>query len=246
MAEHGYRAVHPAALKGAAKGVKAVPADESLAGPGAVADEIHAARDGCDGRLGKLQLEPGEEGNDLRPVLRRFITADAEQNEVIHVPAVVPDAKLALDEVIQRVQVDQRVKLAQQVSDRYSNRLAVVRKLHHQIHEAAVLDLRFDQPAQNRPVDAVEEFANIELQRVAVARHGLHRSLRVVGGLVGATSDATGEGLVDKCSVEYRPGHGIDGVLRHQVTEGRREDSARLRLINHETEIGARGVGSVV
>lgn len=94
MAKHGYRAVHPAALEGAAKGVKAVPADESLAGPGAVADEIHAARYGCDGRFRQLQLEPGEEGDDLRPVLRRLVAADAEQNEVIDIPAVVPNAQL--------------------------------------------------------------------------------------------------------------------------------------------------------
>lgn len=96
MAKHGYRAVHPAALEGAAKGVKAVPADESLAGPGAVADEIHAARYGCDGRFRQLQLEAGEEGNDLLAASDRLVAADAEQNEVIDVAAVVPDAKLAL------------------------------------------------------------------------------------------------------------------------------------------------------
>lgn len=60
MTKHGNRALHAPAFHGAAKGVKAVPANEALAGPGAVADEIHAARGGRDGRFRQLQLEPGE------------------------------------------------------------------------------------------------------------------------------------------------------------------------------------------
>jgi len=68
-----------------------MPANEAAARPGAVADEIHAARYGCDGRFRQLQLEAGEEGNDLLAASDRLVAADAEQNEVIDVAAVVPD-----------------------------------------------------------------------------------------------------------------------------------------------------------
>lgn len=88
---------------------------------------------------------------------------DTEQDEVIHIAAVMADFQDALDEVIQRVQVDQRIQLAQQVADRDADRLSVVGKQHHQIHKAAILDLALDQGMQNGPLNPIKEFANIQL-----------------------------------------------------------------------------------
>lgn len=120
----------------------------------------------------------------------------------------------------------------------------MVSKRHHQIHKAAILDPPLNLAAQDVAVDAVEELANVELERVAVARNGLQCSLGVGGRLVRAVSGSAGERLLNEAPIEDRPGHGINGVLNDQIAEGRSEDAARLRLIDHEAVVRTRAVGA--
>ena len=52
-----------------------------------------------------------------------LLTAQVEQNEIIHVAAVATHLELALDEVIERVQINERVELRQQVANGDAQRL---------------------------------------------------------------------------------------------------------------------------
>ena len=63
--------------------------------------------------------------------------------------------------MVKRAEINQRIKLRKQIADGDSDRLAVVRELHHQVYKALVLDLALNQPAQGAAVDAVEEFADV-------------------------------------------------------------------------------------
>jgi len=51
MAENGDHALQRTALGGVAEGVEAATTDKTLAGPGAIADEVDAARDARQGEF---------------------------------------------------------------------------------------------------------------------------------------------------------------------------------------------------
>lgn len=178
--------------------------------------------------------------------LNRPGARNSEQYKIVHVAAVALDLEFALDEMIKRVEIDQRVHLAQQVADRNANRLAVIGEQHHHIHEAAILDLALDQAAQDGAFDTIEKLPDIELEGIAIARAFLQRSLRIIGGLVRAVADAAGERLIDKDALENRRYNAIDGMLHNQVAEGGRVDAARLRLVNHEAVVRHRMIAAVV
>lgn len=108
----------------------------------------------------------GNEQFDALQGVNAALFVPAKYNKVVNVAAVQPGAKVALDEVIQRVHVDQRIHLRQQVANGYAHRLAIIGKLHHHVNEPPILDLSLDQLAQDAAVDAVEELANIKLQQV--------------------------------------------------------------------------------
>lgn len=190
-------------------------------------------------------MQHGDEFDNPRLASNQRLARQAEENEVIDISGIAGDAKIALDELIQRIQVDQRIELRQQVSNRDSNWLAVIGKQHHRIDKATILDLAFDHPTQDVAVNAVEELSNVQLERIAVTRTGLQCGLRIVGGLVRAHAGATGKRLVDESAIKDRSSHGIDGVLYHQITEGWRVDAPRLWLIDHETVIRARLVTAI-
>ena len=106
-------------------------AHEALAGPGAIAHEINATRDAGDGGFGKLQPHAGQEFDDLPPCRQRRLSVDVKQDEIVDISAVALDAQLALDEMIERIEVDQRIKLAQQIADGNADWLAVIGEQHH-------------------------------------------------------------------------------------------------------------------
>ena len=246
VTEGRHGALQVTALHGPAKDVEAVLADEPLRAPGSVADEVHPALDLRQREARKLQPHLREERDDPGLVRQERLVGQAEEDEVIDVPAVELRLQHPLDEVVHRVQEDQRVELREQVPDGDADRLAVVGEQHHQVDEAPVLDLPFDQAAQDGPVDPVEELPDVELQRVAAARGGPERLLGVVRGLVGAVTDSAGERLADEGPLEDGSDNGVDRVLDDEVTEGRREDRPPLRLEDQEREVRKRLVRPAV
>src|SRR3990167_9123984 len=125
MAEHGNCALHFAPLEGLSEGIEAMPSHEPLADPGAVSDEVDAAGHPRQGGLRKLEAQPGDKLNDPRFARQQRGARQAEEREVIDVAAVAFDAQHALDEMVERVEIDQRVELRQQIADGYPDRLAV-------------------------------------------------------------------------------------------------------------------------
>ncbi len=174
--------------------------------------------------------------------LHTLRTAAAKEHEVVHIAAVVLRAQGALDEVVQRVEVDQRVKLAEQVADRDAHNGAVVGKLHHHAHKAGVFHFALYQGLQNAAVDAVEEFAHVKLQQVALGVAGAQCGLCVVGGGMGAFGYPAGKALVDKAGVEQRVDQAVNGVLHHQVAERGGVNDALLGFVHREFCVGLRAV----
>lgn len=214
---------------------KAVFADESLGAPCAIAHKIDAFCGGCDGVFGQLQMQLiTQEILNASQVFIALLFGQIEQDEVIHVAAVFFDAQLTLDEGIHRVHVDQRIKLAEQVADGNAHGIAVIGKDHHQIDKAFVLDLFFNQAAQYIAVNAVEEFTNVQLDRVGFRPRCLEGTLRIVGGFVGAIAGAAGKRLFNQARIENRVDNPVDGMLHHQIRKRWCVNLARLWLEHHE------------
>lgn len=122
----------------------------------------------------------------------------------------------------------------------------MVGKLHHHIHHAPILDFALDQPAQDRPIDAVEKLAYIDLERVAIARNRSQRRLRIVRRLVCAHTAATRVGLIDKGAIKDRIDCCVDRVLHNKIAKRRRIDHARLRLAHLKIIVGHRAIAAIV
>lgn len=224
-------------------------AHEASARPGAVADEIDAARDARDGDARQAHLQMAcEVVCDCGHAVVGLRAIQANQHEVVDVARVVPDAELALDEVVELVEVNQPAQLAHQAADRQADarRLAVagIRELHPQVDQAGILDLALDLPAQNRVPDAVVVPAHIELHEVAVARHLLQGVLDVVGRGVRTLARSACKRGVDEAAIEDRAHNAVERMLHNPVPEGGRADLARLGLINPEVVVPARLIGA--
>ena len=194
MAQAGNQRLTLAAIDRLAGGEKRVLADEPAASPGAVAHEVDTSGNRRQRHFRERHAEALlDECLDPRTAVDGAVAGEAEQHEVVDIAAVVPHTQLALDEVVQRVQVHQRIELAQQIADRDPGGLPVVGKQHHYLDEAAILDLALDHLPQDGAVDAVEELAEVELQRIAAGWHGAQSPLRIVGSLMGALADPAGE-----------------------------------------------------
>lgn len=249
MAQGGDDRLQAACAHGAPEGIERVLAHEAPARPGAVADEIDAARDARDGgaRQAHLQVAPEVVG-DGRHAVVGLRAIQANQHEVIDVARVVPDAEIALDEVIKRIKVNEPAQLTHQAADRQADagRLGVTRigKLHPQINKARILDFALDLPAQNRVPDAVVVPAHIELHEVAVARHLLQGALDVVGRGVRTLARPACKRGVDEAAIEDRAHNAVERMLHNPVPEGGRADLARLGLIDPEVVVPARLIGA--
>lgn len=113
MAQDGYGAFVLATLDRAAVGEKAVPTNETPTRPGAIADEIDAVRCSGQAELGKLHAHRADMQLDGILALDGALAGQAEHHQIIHVSAVLAHLERALDEVVERIEVDQRVELAQ-------------------------------------------------------------------------------------------------------------------------------------
>lgn len=221
--------------------VQAVLANESAGRPGAVADEVGALGRSRD--RGPRILEAAfvsQKPLDRPAVLDRLGAGQVEQHQVIDVTAVPADLEGALDELVDRIEVDERVDLREQVPDRDADRPAVIGEQHHHVDEAPILDLAIDAGPKDLPVDPVEELAHVQLERVAARPRCLQGRLGIVRCGMGAEADPAREGLGDEGPIENRCDQGIDGVLHDKVPERGREDHPRLGLVHHEPVVRAR------
>jgi len=124
------------------KGVEAVLAHKPGCPPGAVANKVQAALAFVQAVARQAQPKVfAQERNDLCQVANACLAAFAKDHKIVHVAAVAPGLEHALDKVIKRVQVDQRIHLAQQIANRDALGLTVVGKLQHHGDKAFVLDL---------------------------------------------------------------------------------------------------------
>ncbi len=179
------------------------------------------------------------------PYRQRRLSIEAEQHEIIDVTAIVRDAQIALDEMVKRVEIDQRKKLAEQVSDGNARGLAVIGKRHHHINKPAIFDFQLNLLAQDIAVDAVEKLSNVEFQGVAIGRRRPQSGLREIGGFVRAIANAAGKRLIYKPALKDLAGHGIDCVLHNQVAKSWRKNAAGFGLVNHKAVIRTRPVASI-
>lgn len=238
---------HFFALEGAAEPVQAVFPDEPASLPGAVADEVDSAPDFLDGRLGQPEPEAAlQEGDDPLAVFAALVEGEAEQDEVVDVPDVVPDTEHSLDELVERIEVDQGVELAQQVADGDTGRLVLVGEQHHDVKEPPVFYLPLDEGPEDVAVYRVEEFPDVQLEGVAVVVISAQDMLGVVAGPVGAVALAAGEGGGDESPVENLVNHPVDGVLHHDVAERRGVDDAFLGFMDEKLVVRPGPVGTGV
>lgn len=116
-------------------------ADEPPTCPGAVTDKVDPASNGCDGVFREFQAKAGNESLDPLERIQALSAAHAKDDEIIDVAAVAPGFELTLGKLVQRIQINQRVGLTQQVADWNAHRLAILGKEHHHLDKALVLDL---------------------------------------------------------------------------------------------------------
>lgn len=111
-----------------------------------------------------------QEPDDFHQGASARISRYSKQYEIVDVAAVALDLEFSLNEMIERIENDQRVKLAEQVSYWNADRLAMVGKQHHEIDEPAILDFLLDLDTQDGSVYPVKEFPDVELQCIAAVR----------------------------------------------------------------------------
>lgn len=132
-----------AGLDGAPRFEQAVFAHESGVRPGAEAHEINASARGRDRAAREFELQVvAQELDDPLPVIAGLLAGQSEQNEIVDVAAVAAGGlQLPGDEMVDRVHVDQRIQLRQQVADRYADIARASSKHHHHIDQPLVFQL---------------------------------------------------------------------------------------------------------
>lgn len=165
--------------------------DVAASAPGAVADKIQTALSWVNAVPGKLQPQVvGQECFDLLKSLQAMLATPAKDNKIIDITAVQLRFELPLHEVIKRAHVDERIELAEQVTNRDPKRLCfwvpIFSKLEHDTDKSLILDALLNQGAQHSPVNAVEKLSDVQLHHACARIDGAQRFLCIVGGLVGA------------------------------------------------------------
>jgi hypothetical protein len=69
--------------------------------------------------------------DDPPPALHCPLTGEPEEHEIVNVPAVVLYLEHPFNKMVERVEVDQGIELAQKIADRDADRFAVVGEGHH-------------------------------------------------------------------------------------------------------------------
>ena len=110
MAEDGDHGFQFSIARCAGELEQTVFSDEAFAGPSPIANKIDATRSTGQGGLGQFKPQLGlQELNDASLKLKPLIAIEVEEDEVIHVATIALHLQLAFDEMIQWVQVNQRV-----------------------------------------------------------------------------------------------------------------------------------------
>lgn len=231
------RICHPQRFHASTERADVVLADHPVCRPDPEANEACAGTHRCDGKPLFVNPQPKlfEIVSNRVNRFGKLTAVVGEQDEVIAIPHVGPDAKMAGDEVILTRQIPIGEPLAGQVSDGQSSsasmrleqvvagevlhhRLLLVAAIHDQVHEPKdlpILDQSPEQGLENLVVDAWEVLANVALDEVAVAAH---QRLEPIGGGVYALVLATGEAGRVHVPVEDRLQHVHQGVVDDSVT----------------------------
>ena len=136
------------ALQGLRKPMHRTTANEARAPPCPKTDEVESSSAILYRPSRKLQAE-----TDIQPTLYlsqqnfRLASSDTENYEVINVTDILVTLELALDVLIQRVEIDERQQLRQQIADRKTSWLFPVSIGHHKINNSTILNL----PLYERP-----------------------------------------------------------------------------------------------
>lgn len=142
--------------------------------------------------------------------------------------------------MIERVHVDGRIQLAQQIAYRDANWLPIFGENKHEVQKAIVLDFCREKLTQDCAIDSVKELSDVKFDDVRAGRALAKRGLRVIGCAMGAFAFAAGKSLVDQRGVVDRTYNAVDGVLHHQISEGRGVDRALLWLVDLECGVRLR------
>ena len=175
--------------------------------------------------------------------------AVAEQREIVHVAQVGRAAQLALDEMIEGIEIAVRPELRGQIADRQAARTAggeqvVAGKPDHRVllvqHAGAAGQDRVDQPqhrlvadhlgqafAQDGVIQRRKVLDDVQAQHVAIAPGELlqpvHRPMR-------ALPHAIGVAVEDEATLERRLDHVAQRVMHHPIPKRRGADFARVWL----------------
>lgn len=187
-----------------------------------------------------------QEFDDALPMGQPFFAGHTKQHEVINVPAIESDTKLSLDEVIQIVQINQRIRLTQEIPDRNPHGISVLRKQHHHVNESLILNPPLNLLAKNCPINPVKKLPNIELQGIGAIRHRSKRLLRIIRGGMSSFSLAAGKRLFNESGIEDRVNHAINRVLHDQIVEGWRVNLSELGLVHLKSVIRLRTIRPVM
>lgn len=179
---------------------------------------------------------------DFRHGAHALRARQPDQEHVIDVSCIMPDLQLSFYEVIDRVEVDQRIELAQQVADRNPDRIVILREPHHARDQAAVLDLPFDQFPKDIAVDRIKELLHIDMQGVVIATVSAHCILDIVRASMCPLADPASERCVNECAVEQRVYPAVYGMLNHTITERRGKNHAAFRFENDKPVVWLRSV----
>ncbi len=190
--------------------------------------------------FGKLQLQDFQKIFYAGAVFDCLLKRQIKQHKIVHIPRIALYFQRALDKMVQRIQVNQGIQLAQQVADRYPDGLAMVGKPHHRIDKLVILDMLFKQLPQHTPVNSVKEFANVELQDIAVGGRLLHSGLRVIRRFVRPFSLSASKRLVDELAIKKRVRYAVNRVLNNKITKGRRVYFSWLWLVHHKAVVRQR------
>lgn len=114
VAEDGNHALDILARDRRAVVVHRALADVAAARPGAVADKVHPAPHRRDGGVRKLKVQAlADKRLDAVARINALLAREPKQHGIINIAAVAAHLELALDVVIQRIEIDQRVELRQ-------------------------------------------------------------------------------------------------------------------------------------
>ncbi len=239
------------------------PFETAVIGVHTPAQERGAGRNREDGCLVLVQpqTQTGQKTNNhLAPGVQRGFLC-SEQQEIVHITQIGEALQLALDELVQRVEIYVGPELAGQVAYRQAARpqgckQVVAREVNRIANRrvdsgAAVQDFAaqaqclrignqaFELGVQQIMIQAWEKMLDIALEHVGVAPGKLGAAVQ---GGVGAFANPAGVRIVNEAPFPQRLDHLAQGMVDNPVAERRRRNQARLRIVDAEAEICARGM----